>query len=82
MTYNLNERIDVVSAFVGGKVKLIRFRWKQTTFKVETINGRWAKREGPYPVYNFSVTVNGNDIYEISFNARTLTWKLNAIYLS
>ena len=77
----LDERIDVVSAFVGGKVKIIRFRWKQTIFKVDTITGRWVKREGPYPVYNFSVAANGNDIYEISFNARTLAWKLNAMYL-
>ena len=77
----LDEKIDVVSVFVGGKVNIIRFRWKNTVLSVDKITGRWTTREGPFPVYNFSVLVNKNDIYELSFNSRTLSWRINTIYL-
>ena len=45
-SYNskLYEKIDVVTSFVGGKINIIRFRWKNTVLKVDKITGKWLKK--------------------------------------
>ncbi|MFC1668583.1 hypothetical protein ACFL1T_04305 [Chlamydiota bacterium] len=75
----IDEKIDVLASFIGGKITVIRFRWKNTAFIVNKTTGKWTKRDGPYPIYYFSVCCNKQDVYELSFNSRTLSWKIIAL---
>jgi hypothetical protein len=81
MIEKIQEPIEVLTKFLEGKIQPLRFRWRGRTFTVSETTGNWVKRVGEHRVHYFSVGVGTKDYYEICYEARTLRWSLENIYL-
>ncbi|MDP2943690.1 MAG: hypothetical protein Q8N49_00225 [Candidatus Omnitrophota bacterium] len=75
---NLNECIDVIAWFKGGKIYPRVFIWNNKRYKIKTITYNWQERNGKEVINYFSVDTRG-DLYQISFNNTSYGWKLNKI---
>ncbi|MEW6109064.1 MAG: hypothetical protein AB1632_07870 [Nitrospirota bacterium] len=75
----INEPIRVIASFSPScKIRPVKFIWGKRTFEIEEITYQWKSREGKAAIYHFSVT-DGGTLCEISFNADTLLWRLEAL---
>lgn len=74
----LNERIQVLAFFKGGKIYPRMFIWNNKIYKVKTITYNWQERQGKETINYFSVNT-GFDLYQISFNNTSLGWRLDKI---
>ncbi|MBU4472593.1 MAG: hypothetical protein KJ842_00335 [Candidatus Omnitrophica bacterium] len=74
----LNERIQAIVFFKGGKIYPRRFIWNNKIYKVKAINYNWQERQGKEIINYFSVNT-GSGFYQISFNNTTLGWRLDKI---
>jgi hypothetical protein len=77
----IDEPIAVTATFSGGVITPSEIEWKQRCYPVTTIHARWTTREGAHPVRNLSVEIEAGDVYHITLNTRTLTWRLERILL-
>jgi len=77
----LNEPIDVVTVFREGRMAPVKFRWAGRTYPVTRVAYRWVTREGAYPVHHFSVLADGDPIYEILLNTKTMQWSIVKVHL-
>ena len=75
---SLNERIQVSAFFKGAKIYPRLFVWNNKKYKVKVINYNWQERHGSETINYFSVNT-GSDLYQISFNNATYSWKLDKI---
>ena len=55
MFESLNDPVDVLTAFVHGSMRPIRFRWQGRVIRVRKITGQWARREGQAQLRYFAV---------------------------
>jgi hypothetical protein len=79
MITSINEPIRVGAIFGNGKkIKPVWFVWNKRRHPVKEITYSWKSKEGRATIYSFSVT-DGNSLYEIAYNAETLSWKLRAV---
>ncbi len=79
MITRIEEPIRVGVVFGNGKkIKPVWFVWNKRQYRIRNITYSWLSREGRSTIYNFSVT-DGNTLYEICYNAETLSWKLRAV---
>ena len=44
MFETLNDPVDVLTAFTGGKLEPLRFRWRGRVVRIRKITGRWSRR--------------------------------------
>ena len=76
---DIGENISVIALFgLPYKIKPVRFKWSGKLREVKDITYSWTTREGQSNVYHFSVT-DGKTLYELSFNATSLLWKLEKL---
>jgi hypothetical protein len=75
---NLNERIEVLAWFKDAKIYPRIFVWKNKIYKIKKLTYTWQERQGQETISYFSVTT-GIDLYQISFNNTSLSWKINKI---
>ncbi|MBF0345714.1 MAG: hypothetical protein HQL06_15980 [Nitrospirae bacterium] len=75
----VGEQVSVVASF-GGKerVRPVKFRWAHRVVQITEVTYRWTDRQGQSKVYHFCVT-DGSTIYELSFNATSIVWKLDKV---
>lgn len=74
--YNdLNEKIEVLVYFKGGKIYPKEFTWNNQQYKIKRITYNWQERKGETMVSYFSVSTD-SDLYQISFNSKTNSWRL------
>lgn len=72
----IGETISVIVSFgLPYKIKPLKFRWSGRLMPVRDITYSWRTREGESNIYHFSVS-DGKTLYEISFNAASLVWRL------
>ena len=64
--------------FDRGVVRPVWFAWQQRTYRVQDVTMRWEVRQGRDVMLHLSVT-DGTNLYELTFNQRTLTWRLVAV---
>lgn len=75
----INEPVSVVVSFSPSyKIKPIKFLWGKRIFKIKETTYQWKSSEGESVIYHFSVS-DGMTLYELSFNADTLLWRLEAL---
>lgn len=73
----IGENINVLASFTGG-IRPVKFKWSGRLITVREVTYAWKSREGQARVHHFSVT-DGASLYELSFNAQSLVWKLENI---
>jgi hypothetical protein len=76
MFESLNEPVDVLTAFLDGRVRPLRFRWKGRVVRVSRVTGEWNRREGSNRLTYFSVEGAGAETYELCYDPRGPRWIL------
>jgi hypothetical protein len=74
---SLNDPVDVLTAFVDGQVRPLRFRWRGKVVRVRKVTGTWQRREGSSMVQYFSIDGGGADSYELCYDPRAARWILS-----
>ena len=74
----LNERIEVLAYFKAGKIYPRIFSWNNKKYKIKQITYNWQERTGKETTNYFSVNT-GFDLYQISFNNTSYSWKIDKI---
>jgi hypothetical protein len=77
MFESLNDPVDVLTAFVGGQLQPLRFRWQGKVYRVRKVTGRWGRREGQTQLQYFSVETARGETYELCFDHRAPRWILS-----
>jgi hypothetical protein len=54
------------------------FVWNGRKYVIERVTFTWKVRDGQKTFYHFAVT-NGANLYELTYDASTLSWKLMAV---
>ncbi len=76
---SIGDAVSVVALFEPPHVfRPVRFRWNGRTCLVREVTYRWTSREGRTVLHHFSVT-DGGTLYQLTFNAETLQWSLDAV---
>ena len=76
MFESVSDPVDVLTAFVDGRMKPIRFRWKGRVVRVKKVSGEWARREGHTLLRYFAVEGTGAETYELCYDPRGPSWLL------
>jgi hypothetical protein len=74
---SLNDPVDVLTVFVDGKVKPLRFRWQGRVIRVRKVSGEWTRREGQTLLRYYAVEGAPAGTYELCFDARGPGWILS-----
>ena len=77
MFESLSDPVDVLTVFVDGAMRPLRFRWKGRVVRVRKVSGQWVRREGSALLRYFSVEGSGADTYELCYDPRGPTWVLS-----
>jgi hypothetical protein len=77
-TGQLDEKIEVLAWFRGGKIQPQAFIWNNKEYKITHITYNWQERRGRELISLFSVST-GADLYQISFNNTSLGWRIEKI---
>jgi hypothetical protein len=75
---DLNEKIEVLAFFKAGRIFPRIFFWKHKKYKIKNVTYNWQERRGQETLNYFSVST-GLDLYQISFNNTSLSWRLDKI---
>jgi hypothetical protein len=74
---SLNDPVDVLTVFVDGKVKPLRFRWQGRVIRVRKVSGEWTRREGQALLRYYAVEGAPAGTYELCFDSRGPGWILS-----
>ncbi len=74
----IGQRIKVGAVFEGELINPKWFKWMDKKYDIKSVSMRWKSFAGSAVITNFSVT-DGKNIYEISFNQKTMEWLLNKV---
>jgi hypothetical protein len=78
MTFeSLSDPVDVLTAFVDGRVRPLRFRWQGRVVRVCRVTGEWNRREGSVQLRYFSIESDADDTYELCYDPRGPRWILS-----
>lgn len=72
----INELIAVDCVFQNSSMTPRFFQWRNRTYRITKINGRWQRRQGKFLTYCFAVSDEHNNAYEIEFNTEDMKWKM------
>ncbi|MFH1282295.1 MAG: hypothetical protein ABII27_01360 [bacterium] len=76
---NISEDIKVGVVFTEKNQPRPRwFIWQRRKYEIKEVTYTWRVREGNSLYLYFNVT-DENNVYEISFNQKTLKWKLVSV---
>ena len=82
MFESLSDQVDVLTAYVDGRVEPLRFRWKGRVIRVRKVTGRWSRREGQTVLRYFAVEGQGESTYELCYDPRGSRWLLSRAWTS
>ena len=77
MIESIQEPIEVLVRFAGGRIEPFRFRWNQSVFRIAKVTGAWEDREGQYRRLHFSVLTDNDDYFELRFHSGDFMWVLS-----
>lgn len=77
MFETLNDPVDVLTAFVDGRVRPLRFRWQGRVVRVRRVTGEWTRREGGSLMKYYAVEGVGAETYELCYDPRGPRWLLS-----
>ncbi|MBU1982807.1 hypothetical protein KJ815_00200 [bacterium] len=73
--------MEVIALFRDGRISPLKFRWRNRVFRVLRINGGWNSEEGTTRFHHFAVVSEGPDVYELSYNVRAHSWRIEKVSL-
>ncbi|HBF38371.1 MAG TPA: hypothetical protein DDW50_13775 [Firmicutes bacterium] len=76
----IEERIDVIAAFTGGKILPILFSWKNRRYGNLKVASTWDTYEGEAKLHHITVTNDSFNCYELCLNVRNFTWNMVKVY--
>jgi len=80
MTYYQNitfEKIEVIAYFKELEIQIMKFRWKNTVYKVSKIPNQWKIKDGEDSKTHFSVICEKeNIIAELCYHHKDFKWEL------
>lgn len=82
MFESLDDAVDVLTAYVDGRVEPLRFRWKGNVFRVRRVSGRWSRREGQTVLRYFAVEAGDHATYELCYDPRGSRWRLSRAWVA
>jgi hypothetical protein len=74
----INEKIQVLAFFKDALIYPRSFTWNNKDYLITKITYNWQERQGQEMIHYFSVS-SGIELYQISFNNTTLSWRINKI---
>ena len=77
MFESLSDPVDVLTAFVEGKVRPLRFRWQGRVHRVSKVTGEWSRREGQTVLRYYAVEAAGGETFELCYDPRGPRWILS-----
>lgn len=77
MFESLNDPVDVLTAFVQGRIQPLRFRWQGKVIRVRKVTGEWSRREGQSLLKFFAVEGGAAETYELCYDPRVARWTLS-----
>lgn len=77
MFESLDDPVDVLTAYVDGRMEPLRFRWKGRVVRVRNVTGRWTRREGQAVLRYFAIDAGADETYELCFDPRHARWTLS-----
>ena len=75
-TIVINEPIDVGVVFKKTEILPKWFVWKNRKYEVKKIEFSWKTKEFPEEKLFFALSVANGNIFEVSFNLKTLLWRI------
>ena len=82
MFESLNDPVDVLTAFVQGRIQPLRFRWQGRVVRVRKVTGEWSRREGQSVLKYFAVEGTGAETYELCYDPRGPRWILSRAWIA
>lgn len=77
MFETLSDPVDVLTAFVEGRIRPLRFRWQGRVVRVRTVTGEWTRREGQTVLRHYAIEGTVGDSYELCYDPRGPRWTLS-----
>jgi hypothetical protein len=77
MFESLSDPVDVLTAYVDGRLEPLRFRWHGRVIRVRRVTGRWNRREGQARLQCFAVEDGQRGTYELVYDPRGPRWILS-----
>jgi len=74
----IGQRVKVGAVFENELISPKWFKWMDKKYDIKSISMRWKSFAGNAVLTHFSVT-DGKNLYELSFNQKSLEWMLNKI---
>jgi|Deesub1362B_J571_1020462.scaffolds.fasta_scaffold03048_5 hypothetical protein len=78
---DVNEPIEVITVFRHGRIRPLKFKWKNRVYSITRIHGGWVSDEGYSKHYHFSVSTGGPDCFELCFDTGSMTWELTRVFM-
>ena len=82
MLESLNDPVDVLTAFVEGRIQPLRFRWQGRVIRVHRVTGEWSRCEGQSLLKYFAVEGPSAETYELCYDPRGPRWILSRAWSS
>ena len=79
MLETINDPIEVIAKFSGGKTVPVKFLWKNREILVKKVNLSYSRFEGRVKLHFFAVSDNTN-YFKLQFNSDNLQWTLLESY--
>ncbi len=80
MTYYQNitfENIEVIAHFKELELNIVKFRWKNTVYKVDKIPNKWKVKDGEDMKTHFSVICEKEAVIaELCYHHKDFKWEL------
>ena len=80
MFQTLGDRVSVLGIFKSGKLKPLRFFWKNKTFPISHITTTYCIKDGEVQKEVFAVKSFGN-IYKLVYIPKDYSWILEEVFL-
>ena len=76
MFESLHDPVDVLTSFVEGRMRPLRFRWQGRVVRVRSVTGEWTRREGQTVLRHYSLDGTSGESYELCYDPRGPKWIL------
>jgi hypothetical protein len=78
----INEPIAVDCIFKNPGISPRYFQWRNRTYRITKVNGRWQRREGKFLIYCFAITDENDNGFEIELNTEDMKWQMLKINIA
>ena len=72
----IGQRIKVGAVFEDELITPKWFKWMDKKYEIKSVSMRWKSFSGSSVITHFSVT-DGKNLYELTFNQKSLDWMLD-----